>query len=160
MLLGTLTQTYTGQINSLRSTVCVASAERPVAGEKISSIEIQAIWDTGATNSVITPNLKKALQLRSFSHQMIFGVNNESDAETTYISLTLPTKPNRAELDKLPVFVADINVAGVDMLIGMDVIMRGDFSISNGGRVGVFSLAMPSIPVTIDLTRFARPLLS
>jgi hypothetical protein len=37
------------------------------------------------------------------------------------------------------------------MLIGMDIIMMGDFVISNGGGTTLFSFAIPPLPQKIDL---------
>jgi predicted aspartyl protease len=108
---------------------------------------IKALWDTGAGCSVITPLVSKALNLTPIDRTRVNGVNSTSVADKVKISVILP---NSVKVTDLTVMVCNL-VPGVDMLIGMDIIKCGDFSISNGGNETLFSFVMPPFPDKIDL---------
>jgi hypothetical protein len=108
---------------------------------------VRAIWDTGAECSVINPEVSQVLDLIPIGTTRIAGVNNISPAGKVKVTLVLP---NRIRIPNLTVLVCML-IPGVDMLIGMDIMMRGDSLISNGGDWTLFSFAIPSFPEKIDL---------
>jgi hypothetical protein len=57
--------------------------------------------------------------------------------------------PNRIRVNGVRVTVSDIQ--GVDMLIGMDLIQLGDFSISNFEKKTIFTFAIPPFRNRTDL---------
>jgi hypothetical protein len=57
--------------------------------------------------------------------------------------------PNKIKVSKIRVSVSEIQ--GVDMLIGMDIIQLGDFSISNFEGKTVFTFAIPPFNNRTDL---------
>jgi hypothetical protein len=118
------------------------SSEKP--GQKTT---VRALWDTGAECSVISPELSRALGLIPIGTTCIVGVNNTSPAGKVKITLVLP---NRIRIPNLTVLVCTL-IPGADMLIGMDIMMRGDSIISNGGGTTLFSFAIPSFPEKMDL---------
>ena len=102
---------YGGLVNSLITKVLVVSPF-----DKSKTIEIKAIWDTGATHSVITDSVFKQLSLFAIDQTVVNGVNSRKTVPVTLIHIGLPNKfliPNHR------VTVCDI--AGGDMLIGMDM---------------------------------------
>jgi predicted aspartyl protease len=142
-------QDNAGHVNSL-----VTEAEVFPASDRSQSISVRALWDTGAMGSVITPKILKALNLTPFNRILVYGVNNTSIADVVKISVGLPNK----------IFVDDINATvcdltpGIDMLIGMDIIVSGDFAISNAGGQTLFTFAIPPFENKIDL--YAKALAS
>lgn len=88
-----------------------------------------AIWDTGATSSMISADLAKALDLESEGTVKVSGVHGVEDAKLYTIDLIFGTG---FKIEKLQVSEAGNN-AGFDVLIGMDVISKGMF-IVNGGN--------------------------
>lgn len=115
----------------------------------------KAIWDTGATNTCITPKVVEDLNLFPSGMTTVLGVNSinkdekealkDSIAFTYFISLGLPNKAGFPTIR-----VAEVkDIQGADVLIGMDVIRMGDLAISNFNNKTVFSFRMPSIE-TID----------
>lgn len=80
-----------------------------------------AIWDTGATNSMISEELARALQVTPRGTVKVSGVHGVEDANTYTINLHFN---NGFTLEDLQVSEAGNN-AGFDVLIGMDVISRG-----------------------------------
>jgi len=109
--------------------------------------KVMALWDTGATGSAITPILAKTMNLIPINRIRVKGVNNTSIVDVAKISIGLP---NMVMVEEVNVMICDLN-QGFDMLIGMDIILLGDFSISNGGEKTLFSFAIPSFENKLDL---------
>lgn len=100
------------------------------------------IWDTGATGTVITSKVVKELGLIPISKTMIRSATELKEAFVYLLDLCLPNKfiiPG-VEVTELPLY-------GADLLIGMDIIREGDFSVTNVGRKTVLSFRMPSVKV-------------
>jgi predicted aspartyl protease len=102
-------------------------------------ITVIALWDTGASGSVITPSLAQTMNLIPINRIKVAGINNTSMADVVKISIGLP---NGVMIKEENVMICNL-VKGVDLIIGMDIIQLGDFSISNGGGKTLFSFAIP-----------------
>ncbi|MBW8049185.1 MAG: retroviral-like aspartic protease [Cytophagales bacterium] len=133
------TYNYNALANELRTEVGIIVVGQPAKKGKI----FTAIWDTGATVTCITPKVVKELGLKPISKRKIYGADGElkEPADTFFVDIILPDK----------VIVRQVNVAelknlkGCDILIGMDIITIGDFSITNINRKTTFSFRMPSL---------------
>ena len=135
-----------------------------IARELISDIEIinplnnqrkkyNAIWDTGATNTVITPKVLKELSLTIVDIATIVGVNSEhKHAQVVLFNLLLP---NNVSIKGVRGSVCTIG-GDADILIGMDIIKFGDFAISNGEGQTLFSFAIPPFENKTDLLEKAN----
>jgi len=110
-------------------------------------IKVKALWDTGAMLSAITPEIAQSLNLVPFNRVRVNGINNISMADMVKVSIKLP---NLVEVKNSNVTVCNL-VKDVDLLIGMDIIQLGDFSISNGAGKTLFTFAMPPFEDKIDL---------
>ena len=106
----------------------------------------RAIWDTGATASVISPRMVRSLELVATGKAIVQGVHSKEEVNTYIINLFLPEK---TVINGLPVSEAYLGEK-TDILIGMNVIGIGDFAIC-GGRF--FSYATPSLERPIDFVR-------
>lgn len=111
-------------------------------------VDFHAIWDTGATNSVITKRVVDSLNIIPIGVADVFGVNSVAQRPVYRINLILP---NSVGIEKMNVTESDINSAGVDLLIGMDIICLGDFAISNHAGKTTFSFSVPPHHNIIDL---------
>lgn len=101
-------------------------------------IEFDALWDTGATASVITQRVVDGCNLSPTGIAKVFTADGEHQAETYLVNIALP---NGVVFSGLRVTKGDIR--GIDMLIGMDVMNHGDFAVTNHGGVTKFSFRMP-----------------
>jgi len=110
-------------------------------------IKARALWDTGAMLSAVTPEIEKKLNLVSTNRIKVNGIGNYSIADVVMVSIRLP---NLVELKNARILVLNL-VKDVDMLIGMDIIRLGDFSISNGAGETLFTFAMPPFENKTDL---------
>lgn len=104
----------------------------------------QGIWDTGATNSCISESLAKELNLHPIQRATVQGVHGSEEVNVYYITIILPN-----ENIKLNVPVTECKALSEDgkvcILIGMDVITKGDFCITNLNGKTVMSFRVPSI---------------
>jgi hypothetical protein len=103
------------------------------------TIKVRALWDTGAMLSAITPETAQNLNLVPFNRVKVNGINNTSMADMVKVSIKLP---NLFEVKNSNVTICNL-VKDVDLLIGMDIIQLGDFSISNGQGRTLFTFAIP-----------------
>jgi len=110
-------------------------------------IKIRALWDTGAMLSAVTPEIAKKLNLISINRIKVNGIGSYCIADIVRVSIRLP---NLVELKNARISVLNL-VKDIDMLIGMDIIQLGDFSISNGAGKTLFTFAMPPFDDKIDL---------
>jgi hypothetical protein len=115
--------------------------------------EYTAIWDTGATSSAITQRVVNELELSVISR----GITNTAAGakETTMHDVHL-WLPNNVVVNHCLASCVDLELLGVDILIGMDVITQGDFSISNYEGKTVMSFRCPS-QECIDYVKKSTP---
>lgn len=110
-------------------------------------LPFKALWDTGATNSVITKKIVDSVGLSPTGIATTHGVHGSSEVNKYIVDIGLPNR----------VCIQDVTVTqgallnGYDVLIGMDIIMMGDFAISNPDGKTVFSFCIPSHKNPIDL---------
>jgi hypothetical protein len=114
----------------------------------IKPIKVNAIWDTGATDSVITRQIVELLALVPTGRTIVRGVNSEMEVFTYFVNIGLP---NRIMIENVKVTECELNSPGIDILIGMNIIQLGDLAITNGKGYTVFSFAMPSFVNPVDL---------
>lgn len=111
-------------------------------------LSFTGIWDTGATHSVITDKVMKALNLSPVDMVPVSGVNSREIRPVCLVNIVLP---NHIILPARRVTVCNLNSTNYDLLIGMDIISLGDFSISNRDGLTHFTFAMPSFQNRTDL---------
>ena len=99
-----------------------------------------AIWDTGATGSLVTQKVIDACGLVGTGMTLMHGVSSSGMAETFLVNIYLP---NHAAYPN--VRVAKGSFTGGDILIGMDIIATGDFAITSPGGITQFSFRVPSV---------------
>ena len=111
--------------------------------------QVNAIWDTGATHSVVTPKLATFLNLAPIDKVLVKGVHGEAVVNSYIIELALP---NRVIIEDLKVSEAELS-GNNHVLIGMDVIGIGDFSVCRGQ---VISYCIPSFKNPINFVEKAN----
>lgn len=100
----------------------------------------QALWDTGASNTVITNAVVQKLNLIPIDKTIISTANGQKESDVYLVNVGLP---NRVIIPSVRVTHGDI--LGADALIGMDIICRGDFAVTNKFGRTVMTFHMPSI---------------
>jgi hypothetical protein len=100
-----------------------------------------AIWDTGASASVITQDVVDSCGLKATGVLQVHGVHGTELAETFLVNIALP---NAVAFPLVTVTKGKL-VGGAHALIGMDIIGAGDFSVTNFGNRTVMSFRCPSV---------------
>lgn len=112
------------------------------ASNSTSKRDCSAIWDTGATHTIIVPKIVTECKLIESGKIDVIGVNGQRERTSTYlVDIWLP---NRVCLPGIDVAVMSLS-GNEDMLIGMDIINLGDFVVSNYNGKTIFSFRMPSL---------------
>jgi predicted aspartyl protease len=103
--------------------------------------KFRAIFDTGATDSVITQKVAIALGLKPIGMTMAYTANGPCKCEVFLVNLHLP---NNVGFTQWRVTKQDLP-PNTDILIGMDVIGCGDFAVTHKDNKTVFSFRCPSV---------------
>jgi len=118
------------------------------------NVTTSAVWDTGADHSVLSPKIVKELELCAIDTKWVHGVNNSncfSDVVLATIKLSdnLVLANRRFSVNDIP---------GTDVLIGMDIIMMGNFVINNSDGKTLFSFVIPPVKDKISFSEIVDSL--
>ena len=124
------------------TTTCgVCRAFNPAQGGTHPEVsQFVGLWDTGATGTVISNTVVEKLGLKPIGKSKVFHTNGECVKNVYAINIFLPNKVAFAFVK-----VTEGVLNGIDVLIGMDIITMGDFSITNVGGKTTFSFRVPSV---------------
>ncbi len=118
--------------------------------ENLNIKKYTAIWDTGATHSVITKKVVMECKLWPSGMIRVSHAGGESTSNTYFVNIYLP---NRVEVCGVRV-TEGVLIGSVDVLIGMDIISKGDFAVTNKDKITAFSFRIPSMQ-RIDFANYA-----
>lgn len=127
---------YSGISNRLLTTIDIVAKDLKYT--------TTALWDTGATNSCISDEVAKKLSLIPTKKKNIVTPSGMKEVSTYFVDLILP---NRVCINNVEVNGSEIGKQDLGVLIGMDIITLGDFSLSNKGET-IFSFQIPSTRCT------------
>ena len=118
------------------------------------SVEVEALWDTGATITCIKSALWERLKLRPLESNRteLAGIGGNVTADVTIVNILLTPEFG---IKSCPVYAVDFT-GDADILIGMDIIGMGDFVVCNADNKTSFSFAVPSFPDRINLAEKAK----
>ena len=131
------TSKYDRLSNQLRNLVVISANEK--------KISVEALWDTGATNTTISKKVVSDLELIPTGKRPIRTPSGESVYNTYLVNIILP---NNVMVEGIDVCESEIGNQGIGVLIGMDIIGKGDFAVSNYDGKTVFTFRTPSIKLT------------
>ena len=120
----------------------------PVQPNGTKAVTTDALWDTGASMSAITPEIKDRLKLIPIDRRVITGVHNTLEVDVVLVTLELPNNVIKKNIEAV---VCNIG-SSIGMILGMDIILLGDFAISNGNEQTLVSFAVPPFHDKIDFT--------
>ncbi len=145
------TAAYNGRTNEIVSDCGVSIPFVPAPNAKITQqiITKRALWDTGATNSVITEATAKELNLKPISKaEVTYG--RKTHLENVYlVNIFLP---NNVIIPNVRVTECEDTNGRFGLIIGMDIITLGDFAITNVENKTTVSFRLPS-KQTIDYVK-------
>lgn len=109
------------------------------------SYTCNAQWDTGASGTCISETVVSRLGLVATGKKTILTPSGKTKVNTYLISILLPNDVLIADIE---VCDSHIGEQGIDMLVGMDIISKGDFAVSNHNGRTFFSFRLPSVKRT------------
>jgi hypothetical protein len=138
------TQKYNGITNRIIIPVQVAAAfdpTNPPPNPKF--LQTTALWDTGATQSVVTPTTAKTLGLVEVGKSLVHYGKGHSHASTYLVNFVLP---NYVGVPGVLVSECDDPVNNqFGAIIGMDIITTGDLHVSNHNGQTWVTFRFPSV---------------
>lgn len=120
-----------------------------ISGEKSYKTNL-ALWDTGATCTCISKNVVEQLNLVPCGQRPMQTVSDQKIVNEYRMDIKLQNED--VCLKNIFVVDSEIGEQGIDLLIGMDIIGLGDFSVSNYNGKTVFTFRIPS-QVTTDYVK-------
>ena len=133
-----ITQKYSYKAESILSSCIVIKA---ILHNKLEYCEAQdVLWDTGATNTIVSKNIIDALKLEPIKKAYISGIGGNVEASTYKLSLYFPK--SGAWIKDIEVLACDLE--DNDIVIGMDIITQGDLAITNKDGETWFSFSLPA----------------
>lgn len=136
MKVGMFTKRYPVLANRLHSRVIIC-----YEGKEVETI---AQWDTGATITSVSETIVSQLGMSSLGPS---SIRTPSTADEGYITETYRVAIRLscgAEYPDMLVTSSNIQHQGIGVLIGMDIITSGDFSVTNFNGKTTFSFRTPS----------------
>lgn len=114
------------------------SSETATIPEQIEPLE--ALWDTGATNTAVSSNAIKTIGSTPITFAQVGTGGGQVTAPVHLVNVVLP---NNVIIQNVQVTeLSELN--SCDILVGMDIISQGDFAITHVGGAACFSFRMPS----------------
>lgn len=136
------TQKYPGLTNRIITPVHVAAAfdpTNPPSNPKF--ITTAALWDTGATQSVVTEATAKTLGLVTTGKSLVHHAGGKGHYNTYLVNFLLP---NQVGVSGVLVSECPDVVGPFGAIIGMDIIMGGDLAITNHNGQSWVTFRYPS----------------
>lgn len=99
----------------------------------------KALWDTGSNTTVISSEIVEKLKLKPNGAVVVSGINSLKEEKTYAIHVLLPTGNIASYVEAI-----ENDCLEHDVIIGMDVISKGDFAVTNEGGETYFSFRFPS----------------
>lgn len=151
------TTTYTGIANRIVVPIQVADAFDPRVTPSANPewCQTQALWDTGATNTVITGATAAALKLVPPGVMRVTHAGG-TDLRNTYVINVL--LPNRVLVTGIQASDCHNTVGNFGMIVGMDIISKGDLAITNFGGKTCMTFRIPSVERIDYVQEFNRRL--
>ena len=114
-------------------------------------VSTQAIWDTGATGSVIDERLAKRMGLPQIGMATVQTAKGSQDVPTFSVDVVLN---NQVRFLGLVVSAGDLGEGAIQFLVGMDIVAAGDSvlmqEVIGGKPCTVFSFRYPSLRRPVD----------
>jgi gag-polyprotein putative aspartyl protease len=127
-------------VDAIYIPVKVSMALEPLPDDDLMASTL-ALWDTGATHSCISDRLARQLGLEAADYAHVATASGIEHVPTYFTHLFLPNGLQFLNWELMQFrYTGDES----DLIIGMDIITKGDFSITNLGGRTLCSFRIPS----------------
>lgn len=124
---------YTKTFNDLTDVILTECDICSVYGKRFHTDE--AMWDTGSQYTFLSRRIIEALQLKPSGIAYVSGIGGNSEANVYVVHVVLPSGDAVVNVEAL-----DADYSDYDVIIGMDIIMLGEFHFDRVETV-VYSLS-------------------
>jgi hypothetical protein len=135
-----LHQDYGKVVNVLGTEVEIGPAFDRTTEQPPKTVKFRAIWDTGATGTLITANVVQALGLKPIGVVNTHHAGGSDMAPVFKVCARFPGGPGFTSLR-----VIQGKLPGFDVLVGMDIIANGDFLVTTHGGKTCLTFQLPSL---------------
>lgn len=135
-----LNKEYHGLVNAIQTDcIVMPSIEEITQTKQLRYTEVASmVWDTGATNTLVSSQVVEALGLAPIEKSLVEGVGGIIESVVYNISIYLA---DNIVFKNVKALCSDIG--DYDLVVGMDIIAQGDFVISNNNGQVCFSFRYP-----------------
>ena len=139
--MGTITKRFQEKVDCIVTESYVYAPVDLIVGENIKRVKVaRSLWDTGASVSLISARVAKVLGLTSIGKSGVSGYNEGVDVKDTYcVHIGLPTGDIVTNI-----MAMEFDSDEYDVVIGMDIICKGDLAVTNKDDKTTFSFRIPS----------------
>ncbi len=132
---------YPGRARSLITAchVCTAFNPEKDKGPHPETKQYMGLWDTGATGSVIAKKVVDELGLKPISYREVYTASGCDHVPAYLVNILLPNNVGFG-----PLLVTEGVLNSCDVLIGMDIISLGDFTVCLINGKTKFTFQVPS----------------
>ena len=124
---------YNGVVDKITTDTTILNAKN--------NLTVKALWDTGANCCCISEELVKLLNLSPAGKVSFYTPSGVGLAYTYLVDIILP---NNMKIKQVKMCSSKIGAQNLDLLIGTDIINKGDFEISNYKKNTCFTFRIPS----------------
>jgi hypothetical protein len=121
--------------------VCDIAVSGPEDFKNEHGINCLGVWDTGSEGCLISPKLAENLNLVLISYKIVVGVTGEEISPEYLVNIFLPNGDSFEDISAL----VGKNLADDEFIIGMSIINKGDFAITNVNSKTTMSFRTPSV---------------
>lgn len=112
-----------------------------VIKNKNKSVNVKALWDTGATTSAVSSRVVKELSL---PYVRTADVSMPISSDVVDVYMVTVQISDEIIYDNLEVFELPFENQETDFIIGMNIISTGEFHVSNINNITAFSFTTPA----------------
>lgn len=150
--MGTVTRRFEEKVDSIVTESYVYAPVDLSSCKDVKRVKVvRSLWDTGASVTLISARVAKVLGLTSIGKSGVSGYNEGIDVKDTYcVHVGLPTGDIVTN-----VMAMEFDSDEYDVVIGMDVIGKGDLAVTNLDDKTTFTFRIPS-EEEIDFSKESR----
>lgn len=129
--------------------VIIIDVDLTIAIPELAQIHAKALVDTGASKSSIHRRISKKLKLKPCRFATVISAHGEADVPVYTTSVAMPQGITFENIQANEFY----GEHSFDFIIGMDIITRGDMTISNANGKTAFSFRVPPADTHTDYSR-------
>jgi len=127
--------------NQATEILCDITISNPEDFKNEHGIKCLGVWDTGSEGCLISEDLAQKLNLVLISYKIVVGVTSQETSPEYLVNLFLPNNDAFIGISTL----VGSTLADNEFIIGMSIINKGDFAITNVNNKTTMSFRSPSV---------------